>query len=327
MKNILVTGGAGFIGSNLVLELQSRFPQAWITILDGFRSANFKNLQDFNGDLIAADMAALDWKQQFGEPQWDAVFHLASITNTMEHDQRLQVHDNVEGFRKLLEFLKPRQTPLVFASSASTYGIATGVNRETDKRAPANVYAFSKMLLENLARHYTQNYPDWRMAGLRYFNVYGPREAHKGVMASMIYHLAQQMNANKRPRLFKFGEQKRDFVYVKDVVAMTIAALEAKSSFTILNAGTGTPRSFNDIVEILNNLLGKKLKPDYFDNPLAHHQPHTEADMSHTLRELDGFHLQFSLEDGIRDYLESGFLIEAKKAAPQAASKAKKKRA
>ncbi|GAB4242919.1 MAG: ADP-glyceromanno-heptose 6-epimerase [Candidatus Methylacidiphilales bacterium] len=307
LKSILVTGGAGFIGSNLVLELQARFPEAWITVVDDFRSGSFKNLRDFKGDVVAEDISRLDWAAFFGKPRWDAVFHLASITDTTEHDQRLQVHDNVEGFRRLLHFVSPKLTPVIYASSAATYGIGSGINREDDPPAPANVYAFSKMILDNLARRHAVLEPEWKIVGLRYFNVYGPREAHKGIPASMIYHLAQQMRAGKPPRLFKFGEQKRDFVYVKDVVACTLAALNAPSS-GIYNVGSGAPRTFNDAVTALNGVLGSAFEPEYFDNPYPFYQPHTEADMSRTRTDL-GFEPKFTLEDGVRDYFESGFLL------------------
>lgn len=311
MNSILVTGGAGFIGSNLTLELQSRFPGSAITVIDDFRSGDFENLVDFRGDLVAKDMATLDWEATFGEPQWDAVFHLASITDTTEHDQRLQVHDNVESFRGLLRFLRPAKTPIVYASSAATYGRASGINREDQPSCPANVYAFSKMILENIARQITVSEPDWKLVGLRYFNVYGPREAHKGVPSSMIYHLAQQINEGKRPRLFHHGEQVRDFVYVKDIVSFTIAALNAGAS-TVVNAGTGRPRCFNDIVTILNGILGTSVEVEYFENPYPFYQNHTEADMSHALAEL-GVGPKFSLEEGIRDYFESGFLLPGRK--------------
>lgn len=308
MRAVLVTGGAGFIGSNLVLEIQARFPEAWITVVDDFRSGDFKNLRGFRGDVVAADVSRLDWEKQFGKPRWDAVFHLASITDTTEHDQRLQVHDNVEGFRRVLEFVESKGTPVIYASSAATYGIGGGVNREEDEAAPANVYAFSKAVLDNLARRYAAVDPGWKIVGLRYFNVYGPREGHKGLSASMIFHLARQMHEGKAPRLFKFGEQKRDFVYVKDVVACTLAALEAGRS-GIYNVGLGRPRSFNELVAVLNGVLGMSWEPEYFDNPYSFYQPHTEADLSRTRTEL-GYEPKFSLEEGVRDYAASGFLVD-----------------
>ena len=308
MQSILVTGGAGFIGSNLTLRLQELYPNAWITVVDDFRSGDFKNLQGFRGDFVAGDVSRLDWTAQFKKPEWDAVFHLASITATTEHDQKLQTFDNVEGFRKLLEFVQPSLAPVIYASSAATYGIAGGANHEDQTPAPANVYAFSKVILDNLARHYAAANPKWKIVGLRYFNVYGPREAHKGVPASMIYHLAQQMTAGKRPRIFKMGDQKRDFVYVKDIVNYTIGALKAPHS-TILNAGSGQPRSFNDLVTVLNQVLGTKLEPEYIDNPYAFYQPHTEADMSNTRKTL-GIGPEYSLEKGVQDYFDSGLLLK-----------------
>lgn len=307
MQSILVTGGAGFIGSNLTLRLQELHPKAAITVIDDFRSGCFKNLQGFRGDFVAADVSRLDWRSQFHKPSWDAVFHLASITDTTEHNQLLQTHDNVEGFRRLLDFVMPSGKPVVYASSAATYGIAAGVNHEDDPAAPANVYAFSKVILDNLARRYAAQHPDNKIVGLRYFNVYGPREAHKGIPASMIYHLAQQIAAGKTPRIFKFGEQMRDFVYVKDIVNYTIRALTAPQS-TILNAGSGQPRPFNDIITILNQVLGTSVEPEYFDCPYPFYQPHTEADMSNTERVLR-VKAEYSLEKGIRDYYDSGFLV------------------
>ena len=132
---------------------------------------------------------------------------------------------------------------MIYASSASTYGAASEASAETNGAAPANVYAFSKVIMDNIARREAKESPDWIIIGLRYFNVYGPREAHKGVPASMIYHLSKQMKAGQRPRIFKHGEQKRDFVYVKDVVEGSIRALEAirKAEFTISAADRRVP--------------------------------------------------------------------------------------
>jgi len=185
MKQIWVTGGGGFIGSNLVLRLQEEFPEASLTVLDDFRSGSFLNLEGYLGDFVAADISRLDWEAEFRGKRPDAMFHLASITDTTLQDQKIQTHDNVEGFRRLLEYLRPEKTPIVYATSAATYGIRAGVNRVGDPLAPANSYAFSKVQLENLARKVLEEEPSWKIGGLRYFNVYGPREGHKGVPASM----------------------------------------------------------------------------------------------------------------------------------------------
>src|ERR1043165_3333235 len=248
MRNILVTGGAGFIGSNLTLTWQDKYPEAQITVVDDFRSGEFKNLRGFRGDFVTADVSRLDWHAQFKDSVFDAIFHEASITDTTVHDQNLQAHDNIEGFRKLLEFAAPSHTPVVYASSAATYGIVqeAGPLNEGRPAAPANIYAFSKAQLDNLARRTAAANPSWRIVGLRYFNVYGPNEVHKKAAASMIYQHYMQMKAGKRPRVFRGGEQKRDFVYVKDVVAMTMSALGAPRN-GVYNCGSGQPFSFNEI--------------------------------------------------------------------------------
>ncbi|MSU21521.1 MAG: ADP-glyceromanno-heptose 6-epimerase [Pedosphaera sp.] len=301
MRNILVTGGAGFIGSNLTLTLQQKYPEARIVVVDDFRSGDFKNLQGYRGDFVTADVSRLDWQAQFKDLIFDACFHEASITDTTIHDQFLQTRDNVEGFRRLLEFAVSHHTPVVYASSAATYGIGATRMSEDQPPAPANVYAFSKVQLDNLARSYKRSHPSWKIVGVRYFNVYGPGEAHKKAAASMIYQLYLQMKSGKRPRVFRAGEHKRDFVYVKDVVAMTIAALAAPQS-TVYNCGSGQPFSFNEIIAELNKNLNTRLEADYFENPYTFYQPHTEADL--TLAKNDLKHNpEFPPAAGIANYV------------------------
>jgi ADP-L-glycero-D-manno-heptose 6-epimerase len=300
--NLVVTGGAGFVGSNLTLALQEKFPDAHITVIDDFRSGNFKNLAGYSGDLVAQNLATLDWHEQFGDEMLDTIFHLASITDTTNHDQFEQVHDNVESFRRILNFARPTKTRIVYASSAATYGSATEASVESNNAAPANVYAFSKVIMDNIARRAAAESPDWIIVGLRYFNVYGPREAHKGVPASMVYHLSRQMKTGQRPRIFKHGEQKRDFVYVKDVVEGSIRALDAQGS-GIYNLGSGQARSFNELVDVLNKCLGTNFPPDYIDNPHAHYQNFTQADLTNARGAL-GYEPRFPLEDGVRDYMQ-----------------------
>jgi ADP-L-glycero-D-manno-heptose 6-epimerase len=306
-KHVVVTGGAGFVGSNLVHEMAKRYPQADLTVVDDFRSGHFKNLEGFKGDVIAADLSQFNAKHYFGGRKIDLLFHLASITDTTDHNQFRQVHDNVESWRNLLNYFEGRKTRIVYASSAATYGIAAGINKIDQEPKPANVYAYSKVQLDNLARLFARENPSQVVVGLRYFNVYGPREAHKGPASSMILQLAQQIRRNQAPRIFRNGEQIRDFVYVKDIVNCTILAARARKS-GIYNAGSGVPRSFNDIVANLNRVLNTQWQPEYIDNPHAHYQPHTEADLTETTKALR-YTPKFTLETGIDDYAASGFLI------------------
>ena len=300
--SFVITGGAGFIGSNLTLALQDKFPGACLTVIDDFRSGNFKNLIGYRGDFVAQNLATLDWHARFCEEKFDAIFHLASITDTTNHDQFEQVHDNVESFRRILNFARPTKTRITYASSASTYGAVTEASVESNGAAPANAYSFSKAIMDNIARRAAAEFPDWIIIGLRYFNVYGPHEAHKGVPASMVYHLAQQMKAGQPPRIFKHGEQKRDFVYVKDAVEGSIRALDAQTS-GIYNLGSGQARSFNELVDVLNKCLGTNFQPDYIDNPHAHYQNFTQADLTN-VRSALGYEPRFPLEQGVRDYMQ-----------------------
>ena len=299
--NLLVTGGAGFVGSNLVLALQEQFPSARLTVIDDFRSGDFKNLGGYKGDFVAENLATLDWRAQFGDEKFDVIFHMASITDTTVHDQFPQTHDNVESFRRLLNFARPNKTRIVYASSAATYGNAKSASSEASGAAPSNVYAFSKVIMDNIARRAAAGANDWILVGLRFFNVYGPREAHKGVPASMVYHLSKQMTTGQRPRIFKHGEQQRDFVYVKDIVQGCLRAFQARSS-GIYNLGSGQARSFNDLVQILNQSLGKDFAPEYIENPHAHYQNFTQADLTNARQAL-GYQPQFSFEEGVADYM------------------------
>src|SRR6476646_5013100 len=170
VNSILVTGGAGFIGSNLVLTLQERMPGVRLTVIDDFRSGDFKNLAGYKGDFVAQNLATLDWREQFGDEKFDAIFHLASITDTTVHDQFVQVHDNVESFRRLLKFARPSRTRIIYASSASIYGAASTASFETNgAAAPANAYAFSKLIMDNFANRVAPESRDWIIVGLRYF--------------------------------------------------------------------------------------------------------------------------------------------------------------
>jgi ADP-L-glycero-D-manno-heptose 6-epimerase len=173
---------------------------------------------------------------------------------------------------------------------------------ESQLPAPANIYAFSKLQLDHLARKYSRRTPSWKLVGVRYFNVYGPNEAHKKAAASMIYQLYLQMKAGRRPRVFRAGEQKRDFVYVKDVVRLTMNALSAPRTGAVYNCGSGHAVSFNEVIAALNKSLGTKLEPEYIENPYAFYQPHTQADLTLSRKELK-FVPAYSPAEGIADYV------------------------
>lgn len=297
---VLVTGGAGFIGSSIVSVLEDKGVEVYV--LDNFSHSDYKNLMKAKGEIICADI--LDEAVYKRLPELDAVIHAAAITDTTLTDDTKMMNVNFNGFKSVLNFCLDRKIKLVYASSAGVYGTGPSPMKEAQKLMPHNTYAYSKYLCDCLAQKVANKKNSPLIVGLRYFNVYGFGEHHKQKSASMIYQLYLQMAEENRPRVFKYGEQKRDFIYVKDVARMTVEALNLKAS-TILNLGTGKARSFNDIISILNRLLKKNLKPDYFDNLYeGKYQDYTEADITH-LRKTLGTTVYFSLEEGIKDYIKS----------------------
>ncbi len=306
---ILVTGGAGFIGSNLAAELAHRQPDAFVIIVDNFRTGSFANIVQsharkgdapFTGKVISSSVAEIAWDRLIDRTAPTAVFHLGACTDTTVHNERDMLRENVGGFRRMLEACRagPNRppVPVVYASSAATYGNPPHASQrkpfpESAAGRPMNVYGFSKWMMEQVhARVTHENRAGLpTIVGLRYFNVFGPAESHKGHMASMIYQLAQQMLAGKRPRLFTDGSQTRDHVYVDDVVDCTIAAagLNGRNITPgVFNMGSGVPTTFNQIVDALHEGLAippAKLPIDYFHMPESirpNYQDFTLADMT-----------------------------------------------
>lgn len=299
---ILVTGGAGFIGSNLALALQAGHNE--VTIIDDFSSGNSANLKDFKGKVITADIASLDLLP--GLDGFDVISHQASITDTTVTDREKMIGNNVAGLRNVLDFAVAHKAKVIYASSAAVYGNGSVPMKEIQQPDPLNSYGVSKHLMDKLAMQYAGEHPSMTIIGLRYFNVFGPGEQHKGKTASMIYQLARQMLQGKHPRIFRDGEQKRDHIYVKDVIRANVKAIDADKS-GIVNIGTGIATTFNQLIALLNKTLGKSYAPEYFDNPYPFFQKHTLASTD-AAEKLLGFKSQYNIEDGIADYLKTYLL-------------------
>lgn len=323
---IIVTGGAGFIGSNLAARLAADYPGAELIVIDDLRSSSYANLVEafaraglppFAGSLHAWSTHEADWDDLLEAMSPDVVFHLAAITDTTVMDEQAMLEANVDGFRDLMIATASREIPLVYASSAATYGTLEQTNTRQPfpldaAGRPNNVYGFSKWLMENEHRRFAR---EWErqagqpahIVGLRYFNVFGPGEARKGKMASIAYQVAQQMLAGKPPRLFSDGSQARDQVHVDDVVSCTIAGSMHGVTPGVYNLGSGRATPFADVAAAVRSGLGLSeddFPVDYFDMPehiRAFYQDFTQADMSATAKGLDWTPSVDPLQ-GLRDY-------------------------
>ncbi len=298
-KKYLVTGGAGFIGSNIAKTLEAQGHE--VTVMDDFsKNGHFKNLIGFKGDVIAAECSTFKPRDMY----FHAIFHEAAITDTTVMDQKAMMEQNVEAFKNVLTFAAENEIKkVIYASSAATYGNGPVPNVETQPTHPENVYGFSKVIMDNVARQFAADNRDMTIIGLRYFNVYGPGEYFKGKMASMVFQLYNQMREGKRPRVFKNGEQQRDFVYVKDIVKINMCALHNGKETGVYNAATGIPRDYNAIIACLNKEMGLNLEPEYIDNPYPFFQLKTQADMTKSESKL-GYTPDYTLEAGIADYVK-----------------------
>jgi ADP-L-glycero-D-manno-heptose 6-epimerase len=297
-EHFIVTGGAGFIGSNLALELQERYPKSKITIIDDFSTGHFKNLYTFKGEVITADLREFEWNT-LDKPT--TIFHQGAQVVTTETNQKLVMQINANATKRLINYCVKNSIKLIYASSGATYGLTEPPNTVGKGELPANIYGYSKLACDNLTRQTLIENPNTHIVGLRYFNVYGPRESHKmeTKMSSMVWQLYLQMKEGNTPKIFKHGQQKRDFVYIKDIVESNIIAMDTPSG--IYNVATGTPEEFNKIVEELNKNLKTKLEPEYINNPYKFYQEFTQADTNNF---LPNYKPKYNLEKGIKEYIE-----------------------
>ena len=314
-KLVLITGGAGFIGSNLAFYLQNNFPSAQIVIFDSFRSeerlsngnrksfGSYSNLIGFEGTFICGDLNNRSDIDTLRNYRFDYIFHQAAISDTRVYDQELVFRTNVNSFYSILELAKQSGAVLVYASSAAQYG-QTNPPQKIGFENPDNPYGYSKYAMDQIARKFIKENQELTVVGLRYFNVYGPKEFYKETTASMVLQLAFQILGGNRPRLFVGSDEiYRDFIYVEDVIQANLKSCLASES-GIYNVGTGISRSFQDIADILLVELGSDLNIEYIENPYSDYQTHTQADVKDSLKVLN-FESKFSLESGIKAYIPS----------------------
>ncbi len=315
---IVVTGGAGFIGSNIVEGLNRKGITDILVVDNLSNGKKMYNLSDLDFlDYMDKDdfIARVGSNYSFGRVE--AVFHEGACSSTTEWDGRYVMRNNFEYSKTLLHWCQGIKASFLYASSASVYGLGEkGFREERDCELPINMYAFSKFQFDQYVRKLLPGAKS-QVAGFRYFNVYGPREGHKGQMSSVAFHFNNQVKDSGKARLFEGtggyanGGQRRDFIYVGDCVNVNLWFFDNPSKSGIFNLGTGKSSSFNDIANAVIKWHGRGEK-EYIPFP-AHlkgaYQSFTEADISF-LRKT-GYNSPFlAAEEGVKKYLDIMFHVK-----------------
>lgn len=310
---IIVTGGAGFIGSNIVKGLNQRGIKDIIVVDELTDGTKFAHLTDVEiADYLDKDafLRLIEKRDSFNQ-DIEVIFHEGACSTTTEWNGRFMMENNYEYSKSLLHYCLERGVNLLYASSAATYGDGLIFKEERKYEKPLNVYGYSKFLFDQYVRRVLPEAKS-QIAGFRYFNVYGPHEDHKGSMASVAYHLNQQLPKNGMVKLFEGcdgygnGEQRRDFVYVGDVVDVNLWFMDNPQCKGIFNVGTGKSQSFNDVANAVISWHGKG-HIEYIPFPehlKGRYQSFTEADI--TLLRQAGYTKPFkSVEEGVKAYLDA----------------------
>ncbi|MCX7088547.1 MAG: ADP-glyceromanno-heptose 6-epimerase [Methylococcales bacterium] len=309
---IIVTGGAGFIGSNLVKGLNLRGYDDILVVDNLSNGLKYKNLVDCQIADFMDKTVFLSQLQQglFKTEKIQAIFHQGACSSTTEWDGRYMMENNYTYTKILLHYCQQHSIPLIYASSAAVYGTDVTSKEQLSCESPLNVYGYSKFQFDQYLRRLLPTLTT-QVVGLRYFNVYGPREAHKGSMASVAYHLNNQLKQADTVRLFEGsdgyanGAQRRDFVYVGDVVDVNLWFLDNPQVSGIYNTGTGSSQTFNDVANAVIAYHGRG-KIDYIPFPehlLGCYQSFTEANLE-ALRAAGCQHAFKSVEQGVALYME-----------------------
>ncbi len=307
---IIITGGAGFIGSNLVKQLNNVYPDVPIIVVDDLTDGiKFRNIADCSvADYLDQNEFLEKIKQNKFFPKLKAVFHQGACSVTTEWNGRYMMNNNYEYSKSVLNYCLAWKVPFIYASSAAVYGLGTVFKEELVYEKPVNVYAYSKYLFDQYVRSIFSEIKS-QVVGLRYFNVYGPNEKHKGSMASVVWHADKQLKNTGIINLFEGtdgyinGEQLRDFIYVDDAVAVNLWFLKSKKS-GIFNAGTGNCESFNTLAQAVIDFYGRgEIRYIPFPEHLREcYQSFTQADLS-KLRHA-GYQGTFRcVADGVKNYL------------------------
>lgn len=307
----IVTGGAGFIGSHLIRGLNALGHRDILVVDNLQRGEKFVNLLDLHiRDYLDKDdfLKRIDAGDDFGA-SLDTVFHQGACTVTTEWDGRYMMRNNFEFSKRLLHYCLKRGAAFIYASSAAVYGNSATCREERRFETPLNVYGYSKWLFDVYVRSQLPHYRS-QIVGLRYFNVYGSHEYHKGPMASVVLHLRKQLLGSQTLRLFgsyggfQAGEQRRDFIHVDDVIAVNLWFMQHPEHSGIFNVGTGKSRSFNELAQVLlfYYKTGRIEYTPFPDHLKERYQNCTEADLT-TLRAV-GYKADFkALKPGVQDYL------------------------
>jgi ADP-L-glycero-D-manno-heptose 6-epimerase len=318
---IVVTGAAGFIASNMVWKLNERGHQDLILVDDFSSQDKNKNLQ---GKAYQEQMHRDEFLRWFAANNKDVsqVFHLGARTDTTEFDKEIFDRLNLNYSREIWKICQAGDIPLIYASSAATYGRGELGYQDDHELVfdlkPLNPYGESKNEFDKWVLQQEEEPPYW--AGIKFFNVYGPNEYHKGRMASVIYHAFHQISKTGKMKLFRshredyeHGEQLRDFIYVKDVVEVLYFLMQQRKASGLYNLGTGKARSFNDLVKSTFRAMNQPEQIEYIDTPAdirERYQYFTEAVVD-KLR-ASGYEKPFySLEDGVYDYVRN-YLLEGR---------------
>ncbi len=312
---IILTGGAGFIGSHTLTALNRLYGDDILLVDNVARTAKWKNLVGKSFMQYVHKNRLWSFMDQNMDRAVEAVVHLGACTDTMESDFDYLFENNVSFSRRIWHFCAERQIPFIYASSAATYGDGRdGFSDDHEKTAiykPINPYGYSKHLFDLWALKQQDTPPRWY--GIKFFNVYGPGESHKGRMASVAHFAIPQALQSGKIRLFKSyrkecadGEQRRDFIFVQDIVDLILYFLNASPPNGLYNAGSGLSRSFNDLANAIFSALKLPQRIEYFDMPESlkdSYQYVTEADMGKLL--ATGYPYQpLSLEEGIEQYVK-----------------------